>query len=143
MREGDTMVRPKAATGFEPVAAWSARYPRGCQVAGERGVQPDVSASGPEAADLLVIGGGISGACIARDAAGRGLDVLLCEKDDLAAHISSASARLVHGGLRYEKKRRMPADGVRRLCAYLETGTGTRYTARTGGYSPGSDPGAP
>ncbi len=51
--------------------------------------------------DLLVIGGGINGAGIARDAAGRGLKVVLCEKDDLAAHTSSASTKLVHGGLRY------------------------------------------
>lgn len=51
--------------------------------------------------DLLVIGGGINGAGIARDAAGRGLSVTLCEKDDLAAHTSSASTKLVHGGLRY------------------------------------------
>ena len=51
--------------------------------------------------DLLVIGGGINGAGIARDAAGRGLKVLLCEKDDLASHTSSASTKLVHGGLRY------------------------------------------
>lgn len=51
--------------------------------------------------DLLVIGGGINGVAIARDAVGRGLSVLLCEKDDLAAHTSSASTKLVHGGLRY------------------------------------------
>ncbi len=51
--------------------------------------------------DLLVIGGGINGAGIARDAAGRGLRVLLCEKDDLAGHTSSASTKLIHGGLRY------------------------------------------
>jgi glycerol-3-phosphate dehydrogenase len=51
--------------------------------------------------DLLVIGGGINGAAIARDAAGRGLKVLLVEKDDLAAHTSSASSKLIHGGLRY------------------------------------------
>ena len=55
----------------------------------------------PRAVDLLVIGGGINGAGIARDAAGRGLEVLLCEKDDLAAHTSSASTKLIHGGLRY------------------------------------------
>src|SRR5881392_4513680 len=54
-----------------------------------------------ESFDLLVIGGGINGAAIARDAAGRGLSVLLVEKDDLAAHTSSASSKLVHGGLRY------------------------------------------
>lgn len=51
--------------------------------------------------DLLVIGGGINGSGIARDAAGRGLKVLLCEKDDLASHTSSASTKLIHGGLRY------------------------------------------
>ena len=51
--------------------------------------------------DVLVVGGGINGAGIARDAAGRGLRVILCEKDDLAAHTSSASSKLIHGGLRY------------------------------------------
>lgn len=51
--------------------------------------------------DVLVIGGGINGAGIARDAAGRGLSVVLCERDDLAAHTSSASTKLIHGGLRY------------------------------------------
>lgn len=51
--------------------------------------------------DLLVIGGGINGTGIARDAAGRGLSVLLCEQNDLAGHTSSASTKLVHGGLRY------------------------------------------
>ena len=51
--------------------------------------------------DLLVVGGGINGCGIARDAAGRGLSVLLVEQDDLARHTSSASTKLVHGGLRY------------------------------------------
>jgi len=51
--------------------------------------------------DLLVVGGGINGAGIARDAAGRGLSVLLVEKDDLGAHTSSSSSKLIHGGLRY------------------------------------------
>nr|MCU0952508.1 glycerol-3-phosphate dehydrogenase [Burkholderiaceae bacterium] len=51
--------------------------------------------------DLLVVGGGINGAGIARDASGRGLRVLLCEQDDLAGHTSSASTKLIHGGLRY------------------------------------------
>jgi len=51
--------------------------------------------------DLLVIGGGINGAGIARDAAGRGLSVLLVEKGDLGAATSSASSKLIHGGLRY------------------------------------------
>ena len=51
--------------------------------------------------DLLVVGGGINGAGIARDAAGRGLSVLLAEKGDLASATSSSSSKLIHGGLRY------------------------------------------
>ncbi|MFW1857760.1 glycerol-3-phosphate dehydrogenase [Acinetobacter defluvii] len=51
--------------------------------------------------DVCVIGGGINGVGIAADAAGRGLSVFLCEKDDLASHTSSASSKLIHGGLRY------------------------------------------
>lgn len=63
---------------------------------------PDAVHAGPtEACDLFVIGGGVNGAGIARDAVGRGLKVTLCEKDDFAAHTSSASTKLIHGGLRY------------------------------------------
>lgn len=51
--------------------------------------------------DLLIIGGGINGAAIAREAAMNGLSVMLVEKDDLASHTSSASTKLIHGGLRY------------------------------------------
>ncbi len=51
--------------------------------------------------DAIVVGGGVNGAGIARDLAGRGAHVLLCEKDDLAAHTSSSSTKLIHGGLRY------------------------------------------
>ena len=51
--------------------------------------------------DVLVVGGGINGCGIARDLAGRGWRVVLCEKDDLAAHTSSSSTKLIHGGLRY------------------------------------------
>lgn len=51
--------------------------------------------------DIAVIGGGINGVGIATDAVGRGLSVFLCEKDDLASHTSSASSKLIHGGLRY------------------------------------------
>lgn len=51
--------------------------------------------------DMLVIGGGINGLGIARDAAGRGLSTLVCERGDLAGATSSASTKLVHGGLRY------------------------------------------
>ncbi|MBA3676591.1 MAG: glycerol-3-phosphate dehydrogenase [Sphingosinicella sp.] len=54
-----------------------------------------------ESFDLLVIGGGINGTAVARDAAMRGAKVLLVEKDDLAQHTSSASSKLIHGGLRY------------------------------------------
>ena len=55
----------------------------------------------PAMIDLFVIGGGINGAGVARDAAGRGLSVVLAEKDDLAQGTSSRSGKLVHGGLRY------------------------------------------
>ena len=55
----------------------------------------------PDTVDLLVIGGGINGAGIARDAAGRGLSVVLCEQGDLAGGTSSASSKMIHGGLRY------------------------------------------
>src|SRR5918911_3829019 len=51
--------------------------------------------------DLLIIGGGINGVGIARDAAGRGFSVLLVEQNDLASGTSSASTKLIHGGLRY------------------------------------------
>ncbi len=51
--------------------------------------------------DILIIGGGVNGVGIARDAAGRGLKTLLCEQNDLASATSSASTKLVHGGLRY------------------------------------------
>lgn len=60
---------------------------------------PDGSPASP--LDLLVIGGGVNGCGIARDAAGRGLSVMLVEQDDLASHTSSASTKLIHGGLRY------------------------------------------
>ncbi len=55
----------------------------------------------PDICDLLVIGGGINGCGIARDAAGRGLSVTLAEMNDLASATSSASTKLFHGGLRY------------------------------------------
>ena len=65
--------------------------------------------------DLLVIGGGINGVGIARDAAGRGLKVALVEEDDLASHTSSASTKLVHGGLRYleQYEFRLVAESLR------------------------------
>ena len=55
----------------------------------------------PSPYDLLIVGGGINGCAIAREASLLGLSVLLVERDDLAAHTSSASTKLIHGGLRY------------------------------------------
>lgn len=67
-------------------------------------MQPS-TAPRPTHCDVIVVGGGINGAGIARDLAGRGLKVILAEKDDLAAHTSSASTKLIHGGLRYLEHR--------------------------------------
>jgi glycerol-3-phosphate dehydrogenase len=60
-----------------------------------------VNSARTELFDLAVIGGGVNGCGIARDAAGRGLSVLLLEQGDLAGGTSSASTKLIHGGLRY------------------------------------------
>ena len=73
--------------------------------------------------DLAIIGGGINGAGIARDAAGRGLRVLLVEQNDLASGTSSDSTKLIHGGLRYLEARRLPpgargADRARGAAAH-------------------------
>src|SRR3954466_7958568 len=65
----------------------------------------DVERVPMERFDLLIVGGGINGAAIARDAAIREAKVLLVEKDDLAGHTSSASSKLIHGGLRYLEQR--------------------------------------
>jgi glycerol-3-phosphate dehydrogenase len=59
------------------------------------------TAETPDLVDVLVIGGGANGCAIARDAAGRGLSVVLCEAGDLAGATSSNSSKLIHGGLRY------------------------------------------
>ena len=56
---------------------------------------------GMQACDVCIVGGGINGVGIARDLAGRGCKVVLCDKDDLGAHTSSSSTKLIHGGLRY------------------------------------------
>ena len=64
-------------------------------------LSPPLQADLPASCDVLVVGGGINGAGIARDLAGRGHSVVLCEKDDLASHTSSSSTKLIHGGLRY------------------------------------------
>ncbi len=63
-----------------------------------------------ETKDLIVIGGGINGAGIAVDAAGRGLSVLMLEANDLACATSSASSKLIHGGLRYRTLRIPPGQ---------------------------------
>lgn len=55
----------------------------------------------PQVVDLFIVGGGINGTGIALDAVGRGLSVILAEQDDLASATSSASSKLIHGGLRY------------------------------------------
>ncbi|VTU17261.1 Aerobic glycerol-3-phosphate dehydrogenase [Variovorax sp. SRS16] len=62
---------------------------------------PPSPSAGVTDCDVLIVGGGINGCGIARDLAGRGWRVVLCEKDDLAAHTSSSSTKLIHGGLRY------------------------------------------
>ena len=86
-------------------------------------------ASDPQISDLFVIGGGVNGCGIARDAAGRGLSVTLAEMNDLASATSSASTKLFHGGLRYleyfeinlvrqalaERKIRKPPAAARQL----------------------------
>lgn len=69
--------------------------------------------------DLLIIGGGINGVGLARDAAGRGLSVLLCEQGDLGGATSSASSKLLHGGLRYLEQRHFRL--VREALAERET----------------------
>ncbi|MET0533766.1 MAG: glycerol-3-phosphate dehydrogenase [Steroidobacter sp.] len=64
-------------------------------------MSPAVDATAGDNVDLLIVGGGINGAGIARDAAGRDLKVALVEQSDLASATSSASTKLIHGGLRY------------------------------------------
>ena len=59
----------------------------------------------PDTFDMLVVGGGVNGCGIARDAAGRGFSVLLTERGDLGGATSSASSKLIHGGLRYLEHR--------------------------------------
>lgn len=69
--------------------------------------------------DLVIVGGGINGAGVAADAAGRGLSVLLCEQGDLAGATSAASSKLIHGGLRYLEHREFRL--VREALAERET----------------------
>ncbi len=84
--------------GSRPRAAWPGTA---AAVAGRERSSRERGVSSNQPVDLLVVGGGVNGTGIARDAAGRGLKVILCEQDDLARHTSSASSKLIHGGLRY------------------------------------------
>jgi glycerol-3-phosphate dehydrogenase len=91
--------------------AWIFRYTalgRSCYFPGIRSgyfslgmINSETTPSEQTLFDVVVIGGGINGTGIARDAAGRGLSVLLCEQDDLGRYTSSSSTKLIHGGLRY------------------------------------------
>ena len=72
-----------------------------CSPASRNSSPPPPQPNTQDIYDLVIVGGGINGVGIARDAAGRGLRVLLCEQNDLASATSSASSKLVHGGLRY------------------------------------------
>ncbi len=76
-----------------------------------------------DSVDVLVVGGGINGAGIALDAAGRGLSVLLVEKNDLGGATSSASSKLIHGGLRYleQYEFRLVAEALREREVLLNT----------------------
>ncbi len=72
--------------------------------------------------DLFIVGGGINGAAVARDAAGRGLKVMLAEKNDYGSATSSASSKLIHGGLRYLEHREFPLvrESLHERAALLE-----------------------
>ena len=68
--------------------------------------------------DLLVIGGGITGCGVARDAAMRGLSVVLVERDDFASGTSGRSSRLIHGGIRYLERGQLHLvhESIREKC---------------------------
>ena len=72
-----------------------------CETHHSQGSKQVTTSSDTQEFDLFVIGGGVNGCGIARDAAGRGLSVGLAEMGDLGAATSSASTKLFHGGLRY------------------------------------------
>ena len=71
-------------------------------------IERDLTAAAGRTYDLLVVGGGVYGACTAMEAAARGLHVLLIERDDFAGATSAASLRIVHGGLRYLQSLDLP-----------------------------------
>ncbi|MBB4211782.1 glycerol-3-phosphate dehydrogenase [Rhodothalassium salexigens] len=96
----DTRIHSQRGTdrpsGANPGRAYQAIGQAACEGGGEAR-----SVCDPPVYDLAIIGGGINGVGIARDAAGRGLSVYLCEAGDLGGATSSASTKLAHGGLRY------------------------------------------
>ena len=78
-------------------------------------ISAQAGSANPPQVDLFIIGGGINGAGVARDAAGRGYSVALCDAGDFASGTSSASTKLIHGGLRYLEhyKFRLVAESLR------------------------------
>ena len=86
----------------------------------------DLSRLESEEHDLLVIGAGIQGACIAWDAALRGLRVALVERDDFGAATSANSLRIIHGGLRYLARGDFPRmrESIRERSALLRIAPG-------------------
>ena len=78
-------------------------------------IPAQAGSANPPQVDLFIIGGGINGAGVARDAAGRGYSVALCDAGDFASGTSSASTKLIHGGLRYLEhyKFRLVAESLR------------------------------
>src|SRR5215204_428268 len=96
---GLTQRNPRAFPPFTPVMCdeWSPMSPR-----------PTMQQLAEPRYDLIVIGAGINGAAIARDAAMRGLSVLVLDKHDIASGTTSWSTRLIHGGLRYLEHAEFP-----------------------------------
>ena len=86
-------------------------------------MRPDLARASAQAHDLIVVGGGVTGACIARDAALRGLSVVLLEKQDFSHATSAASSKLIHGGLRYLKNLevRLIRESLRERRMWLRT----------------------
>jgi len=86
-------------------------------------MRPDLARASAQAHDLIVVGGGVTGACIARDAALRGLSVVLVEKQDFSHATSAASSKLIHGGLRYLKNLevRLIRESLRERRMWLRT----------------------
>ena len=87
----------------------------------------DFQSLGREKFDLLIVGGGITGSCIARDAAMRGLKVALVEKKDFSHATSAANSKLVHGGLRYLKNFELGL--VSKAFASAASGSASRRTS--------------